>query len=277
MRRRPDSQLTIAPFKRADIEALPRIQPDGWGDISEPFRFYLNFKCGFPIKAINESDGMIGTGAAIHFANSAWLAHIIVDLAHRGKGIGGAIVENLLEHIDRKGIETSLLLATELGKPVYRKHGFEDVGNYSFLIRTSEATPCLISGHIRKATSDDFEAVFRLDGFICGEDRRPLIKHAFHDGLVYQENGESIQGFYLPSLKEGPIYATTQEAGFALMDLKYNVINRASLPSENVAAIEHLQSKGFEIIEQTGARMIRGAKIPWQPTMIYSRIGGNLG
>jgi len=92
---------------------------------------------------------------------------------------------------------------------------------------------------------------------------------------VYAENNKVI-GFYLPDLKEGLIYADTDEAGLELMKLKYTKVDKAVLPSDNIAGIEFLQQNGFTETRK-GTRMILGNDLDWNPKKIFGRIGGNLG
>ena len=93
--------------------------------------------------------------------------------------------------------------------------------------------------------------------------------------ILYVEN-DKLLGFYVPDLKEGFIFADTTEAGLALMQLKYAMIDKAVLPSENTVGVEFLKKNGF-VERRTMTRMILGDGIPWQPEKIFSRIGGNLG
>ena len=71
----------------------------------------------------------------IIFQKSSWLAHIIVDPDYRSRGIGYRIVEQLLLQVSKHSPETCLLAATDIGKPVYLKAGFRDVGEYTFFER----------------------------------------------------------------------------------------------------------------------------------------------
>ena len=54
----------------------------------------------------------------------AYIADVIVDPAHRGRGIGRAMVKFSLEHPDHRGLHT-WVLATHDAHGVYRSLGFE--------------------------------------------------------------------------------------------------------------------------------------------------------
>jgi len=86
----------------------------------------------------------------------------------------------------------------------------------------------------------------------------------------------TVLGYYIPDLKEGLIVADTIHAGLELMKLKYSRVDKAVLPSGNIDGCEFLQQHGF-IQTKIGTRMVYGKNADWKPTMMFSRIGGNLG
>lgn len=78
-------------------------------------------------------------------------------------------------------------------------------------------------------------------------------------------------------MKEGLIFADTDEAGIELMKTKYAKADKAVLPSENISGIEFLKQNGFVEAETKGTRMILGKEVDWKPKKIFSRIAGNVG
>lgn len=95
-------------------------------------------------------------------------------------------------------------------------------------------------------------------------------------GNLFTKNNK-LKGFYIPGLEEGPIIAITEEAGKALMSIKYRSEGKAVLPSDNHKAINFLKANGFVETSSKGTRMIKGPSVDWAPQNIYSRIGGNYG
>ena len=112
-----------------DIESIKELQPDGWLDITDAFKCYINYEFCKPIKVIID-DKIVGVGTSILFENTGWLAHIIVHNDSRKKGIGFQIVERLLNDLSDISINKVLLIATELGESVYRKAGFRPISDY---------------------------------------------------------------------------------------------------------------------------------------------------
>ena len=268
------STMQFEPITHNDLVEIRTIQPHDWADIVPDIEFYIHSSFCHPIKAVIDHR-IVGTGTLIIFENSCWIAHIIVADRHRNKGIGSAIVNELLATIKNESIATCSLIATELGKPVYIKAGYRTVASYSFMEREKPWTPAPISDHLVPFEEKYRTMVYELDRQVSGEKREMLLNDYLLNTILYVENNKLL-GFYVPDLKEGFIFADTVEAGLALMQLKYAMIDKAVLPTENTAGIDFLQKNGF-VERRTMTRMILGDNIPWQPEKIFSRIGGNLG
>jgi hypothetical protein len=267
--------MQIEKLTHSEIEKIRNLQPDGWSDITGAFQFYTNNDYCNPIKVLIDNK-IVGIGNSILFDNSAWLSHIIVDKDYRNCGIGLGIVDFLLKDIKTKNIETSLLIATELGEPVYVKAGFRKVSDYRFFKKEGTLEGKEFSDKIEPFRDDFYKEIIRLDTYISGENREKLLKTYIDEAFVFIEN-EMITGYYIPGLGEGPIFAITEEAARELMRLKYSTTDKATIPGENQTGIEIMHQLGFVETGIKGKRMIFGKDIAWKPEMIYSRIGGNLG
>jgi len=267
--------MLFRPVTYEDLDEIRDLQPEDWSDIIPDFRFYIESPCCYPAKII--MNGRItGVGASIVFKNTAWLAHIIVDIRYRRQGIGSYIVQELLKICENEPIETFSLIATESGKPVYEKAGFRVVTKYAFLQRENLWKPKVVSSNVVPFREDYRPGIYKLDMEISGENRTGILRHFLKNSLVYELNKE-VLGFYIPDLRDGVIYANTVEAGLELMKVKYAVTDKASLPSTNDPAISFLKENGFAVTGKKGTRMILGKEINWKPDKIYSRVGGNMG
>ncbi|MBU1014739.1 MAG: GNAT family N-acetyltransferase [Bacteroidetes bacterium] len=268
--------MNLEAISQYDLERIRHLQPDGWTDIVKEFEFYIQSVLCNPIKI--ELDGKIaGIGASIAFEKSAWLAHIIVDSNYRNKGIGFEIVNELIEQLKlNKSIETIMLIATEIGRPVYLKFGFKDVSNYLFMKREIPNRAIPIPSKIVEFSENYRSEIYKLDYLVSGEKREKLLDPFISTSKLYINNNK-LEGFYMPALKEGLIYAETEVAGLELMNLKYATIDKAVLPSENKIGIEFLRQNGFVELPTKGTRMILGKDLSWKPKMMYSRIAGNFG
>ena len=54
----------------------------------------------------------------------AWLADVIVDPAHRGRRLGAALVDRVLEDLGPMGLKRIVLKASEAGRPLYERAGW---------------------------------------------------------------------------------------------------------------------------------------------------------
>ncbi len=258
-----------------DLEEIRRLQPEGWPDIVPAFKSYLNQSFCHPVK-IKLDNQIVGIGTLIVFDKTSWIAHIIVDKYFRNRGIGYRIVETLLRGLKGKGIETCLLISTELGMPVYKKAGFRIATEYIFLKREKPWIEFPVCENIVMFKDEYYPMIIRLDKMISGENREKLIKEYLDNSRIYVENNE-VKGYYLPDLGEGLIFADTDKAGLELMKIKYSLVDKAVLPSDNSVGIEFLKNNGFAVADIKGTRMILGKGIDWKPEKIFSRIGGNYG
>jgi len=267
--------MKFNPVCPGDLDRIRFLQPEGWPDITTDFDAYIRYDFCFPVKAV--LDGRIaGVGAAISYKTTGWLAHIIVDPEYRNRGIGSAITSELIRILEEEGKKTLLLIASDLGYPVYLRAGFRVVSEYTYLKRESPWRVLIPSPQIISYEPGHLDSVLDLDRKITGEDRSALIARCLAGSQVYTGKGD-LQGCYLPAAGEGSILALTETAGIELMKVKYDRADKAVLPSQNRPGVEFLKSNGFNNSGIRGIRMVRGENVPWTPEKIFSRIGGNVG
>lgn len=266
--------MILEPIEFNDLVEIRNIQPEDWADIIPDIQFYLKSPFCYPIKVTIDTE-IAGIGTLITFGNTGWLAHIIVGSNYRNKGVGSRIVNELLRKTKENAIETCSLIATELGRPVYLKAGFRIVTEYALLKREKQWIDCPVSKNVIGFEEKYRTAIYELDKVISGENRELLLKDFLDNSFLYLQNG-NVAGYYLPDLKEGLIFADTSEAGMELMKLKYPTADKAAIPADNIVAIEFLKQNGFVEASKV-TRMVFGKDLNWNPTKIYSRIGGNLG
>jgi len=258
-----------------DLEQIAVLQPDGWPDIRKDFKFYINNNFCNPIK-VTVDHTIVGVGSSMVFKNTAWLAHIIVGDGYRNRGIGTRLVDRLLSDLKRMPIHSILLIATELGEPLYKKSGFRFITDYIYLNRKESWNETPFSAHVVPFTKEYYGDVISLDRRVSGEDREALISMFLERGLIYSER-HKLTGFYLPDLGEGLIFADNPKAGTELMKIKYSGVDKAVLPSGNPDAIDFLKRNGFSESDTTGKRMLLGREVDWKPGCFYGRTGGNFG
>ncbi len=89
---------------------------------------------------------LVSTGDQVAFARVvtdratfAWLCDVVVDEAHRGRGLGKRIVEATLAHPDCTTLRR-FLLATQDAHTLYTRYGFTDVVRGRWLERRNPPT-----------------------------------------------------------------------------------------------------------------------------------------
>jgi GNAT superfamily N-acetyltransferase len=256
----------------------------GWGDLRPHYQFYLDRPECCPFVA-EIAGRVVGTAAGTKKGSVGWIGHVIVHAEYRRRGIGTALVEATIARLEEIGCPTQLLVATDLGRPVYERLGFREDSLYSqYHGAALDAFPA--HPGLRPLVPDDLDAVITLDRQATGEDRSAHV-HAFakHGWVFAGGRPDEVRGFYLPTpWTEGPVVASDPEAASALLDVARADAHRArgvtdmrfKLPAANRAGQSTLRGKGFSegVLR---ARMIRGGAIDWQPELIYARFSGALG
>jgi GNAT superfamily N-acetyltransferase len=249
------------------------MQPEGWPDIKPIHEYYRKSVHCYTFKALFENH-FAGIGTLIIHNDVAWLAHIIVSPEFRNRGIGGAITNKLVTEATCRNLKTIYLIATDLGSPVYEKVGFVTETEYSFFkdltIHQDESGLKNIVPFESSFVSD----VLKLDKLASGEDRSFVIKEHLSTASLYIDEG--LKGYYLPRFGEGLIIATTPQAGLALMKQRLKISSNACFPSVNSAANDFLTRLGYTEFRRA-KRMRYGLSRNWQPSLMFNRIGGNLG
>jgi len=257
-----------------DLAFLNPLQPEGWGEIVPAFEFYLDSPVCFPVKT-TISQKIAGIGAAIILKDTAWLAHIIVNHENRKQGIGGAITAHLLDITREQGCKTVSLIATDLGRPVYKKAGFADQDDYVFYEREAPLVKCNTSADIAICREEHRAVILELDRALSGETRGCLLEPKLDGAYVHQSNGK-IDGYFIPNLGEGLVMAENDRAGLELLKLKLSCSNKNVLPAGNGRGMAFMRESGFKETKRA-KRMVRGQRFGWHPEKMFGRIAGNLG
>lgn len=96
-----------------------------------------------------EVDGIcVGTGIVFYYRSvpsrlnplgrNAYLTSMYVKPEHRRKGIGSSILHRIVEIASLRGHQILMLNASEMGKPLYRKIGFEEI-HHGMLLKLTDS------------------------------------------------------------------------------------------------------------------------------------------
>jgi GNAT superfamily N-acetyltransferase len=236
--------------------------------------------------AMRDADRLIGTGTLAHYGTLGWIGMILVDEPERGRGLGSAMMGHLLRHADARPLTSVGLDATELGRPIYQKLGFEDQREIVRWAGPAHAA----RASTRSATPNDRPAIARLDRAAAGVDRSPLLRtisaEAGAQMRVVERRGE-IVAFGLSrrgrtAAHIGPVIALSVEDAEAIVaDLRCDAAeSRAAQVFIDVPAESELSTRlpraGFAV-QRRLMRMMRPASGVLSDPRNYAGAGFELG
>ena len=266
----------IRPINNADILGLNELLPKEW---SFDFEFFLTDygkEDYFHAFVMVQDEKVIGTGNVFLKDKVGWLANIIIDKEFRGNGLGLEMTKFLVDFLTSKGCETQLLIATELGEPVYEKLGFKKQTEYRSFDTVTKYSVSR-SSPMRKLEDSDLENLFKLDKEINGENREHFIEKYYKTGLGYFNANKELLGFFLPDFGRGLVLAKDKKVGIELIKFKHAKKGQKTLlPVENEEGVRFFENNGFKKGEKC-SRMIFGKENSWSPEFIYSYGGGYCG
>src|SRR4051812_10916924 len=192
---------------------------------------------------VAHSDGqVVGTGGAIGFGRTAWIGGVAVAPEFRGAGLGRRLTEAALDWLGPR--ETVLLLATELGRPIYDRLGFVAEGRYR-VFRASA------SGAGEFPAGDPFA----VDRSVTGEDRSVVLAAC---PAVACGGAVALR----PPWPALPILGSPDGAEVLLRALVRPRM-RLALPEENELGVGVLLGLGEE--RDAVVRMRVGPPVAWRP------------
>lgn len=268
-----ETNLIIEDLQLIDMPAVLGIKPLDWGDFLPAFHFYFRSKQCLSLKASIQNT-LVGTGTLIIHENVAWFAHIMVHPDYRGQGIAKKITQTLI-NIGMKQVNSLLLLATKLGKPVYSSLGFNFIEEYNFYDKSSISLP--LSKSIIPYQSRYKQLIFDLDEEITGEKRKKFLEPILFKSFLHCTQGK-LNAVYFAGFGEGLILAKDSNAGNDMLTLHLLEAKPCAIPQSNIAAHAFLVSNGFiHNTDRYVCRMSYGEPLNWKPAHLFGRFGGNLG
>ena len=119
-----------------------------------------------------------GVVTANVYGRMAYVAMLAVDPVHRRAGVATALMRTLLDRLEARGVETTLLDATEQAETLYRGLGFVEVDRTRVFAREAPALPATGRRGVESAT---LERALRLDASIYGCDRSAELRRFVED------------------------------------------------------------------------------------------------
>ena len=220
---------------------------------------------------VAEDDGrLLGGVCCASFGPTGWIGALGVAPEARRQGLGTALTQAACARLRERGAQTVLLFATDLGRPVYERLGFEAEGNATAWRGSAGTARAGVS--LRRLREADRPAVLRLDREATGE-RREAVLDAISPlgGLLVERAGEPVGWAAASPWGAGvAICARDPEAGVTLLAAAAGSPQAATVvvPDANAAAVDALQ--GWRFSPSTGGERMRlGPPVPWRPEMQF--------
>ncbi len=260
----------IRPVNAGDVgEAARAMVEVGWGDQSRQISFFEKHPdcVGF---VAEDGGGIVGASFGAANGRVGWLGLILVSREFRGCRVGSALTRAVMDGLESLGCRSLVLVATEMGRPLYEKLGFEVETNYHGFAgpgNTSEAEG------FRRVSSENFADVLRLDRRVTGEDRARLLEAMPRGWMLANEDGEVSAHHFIAPWGGGPAIASDFEAGTKVVNFQRSLAGpegsvRVWLTDENVRGRAYMDEIGFEEF-RVSPRMVWGERVEWEPERLW--------
>ncbi|WP_442597709.1 GNAT family N-acetyltransferase [Neobacillus sp. D3-1R] len=263
----------LVQFNEYDIPGLIELSASvGWD--YDRYEIQTVMSCGKIFGHKNEKGKVISSAAIMEYGKSfASIGMVIVHDLYRGLGLGRMATQKCLDSVSSQTI--TMLIATEAGKPMYEKMGFQTTDSiHKFLCdhyipnHTNNEVQ-----HIHPMTVEDYSKVFELDQKAFGENRQQFLVNRMaqaQEALILKNEDNQIIGYGLSikgpvHLVLGPIVAPNPHMAFSLIDcLAKNHLGplRIDIPSGNESLIEIIERSGFIKASNPPIMIINGKELP---------------
>jgi GNAT superfamily N-acetyltransferase len=189
------SDLEVAPLSVADLPAaLALSQAVKWPHRLEDWRFVFEIGAGL---AAFSGGRLIGVAMWWPYGDrQSRIGMVIVDPSLQRAGVGRRLMARIL---NRAASPTILLNATKEGEALYRRLGFQPIGEIFQHQGVAAAEPALAARdgqRLRPFERRDADVVLALDAAAVGAERRRLIDRLLIEGeAILLEEGGAVAGF----------------------------------------------------------------------------------
>ena len=279
-------------LRSAHAEDLPRIaemrNAAGWPVNDWALRAVLQPPHSRCLVAVDDTDRVLGVGSGISYGAFGFVGNMVVDPSARRRGVGAAILVAVMDFLGRRGCSRLELFATDQGRPLYARHGFEPLAaGVSAVVARDASLPDVADLSVSDAAVDALPELADYDAPRFGGDRRPLLAAMLADPgrsvVLARHQGRTVGwGWIRPDAERvGPLTADSPDvamaiARVALARMPTTPTLRLTMPAANHAGAEALRRIGATM-EESGGRMAIGRDVPRRDETIYGHAAGALG
>ena len=273
----------IRPMTPADVDPVATaFLREDWGDRRRNLEFVTAHPETRPFVA-EVDGGIVGTSVLSVNGTVGWIGTVWVEPAWRRRGIGLDLTRATIEEADAAGCRTLVLVATEAGRPLYERLGFE-VQTWYRMLQIDGLDGAAADPRVRPFRAEDLDPMAALDSAATGEDRAHLLRaFAAPDTTRVLDCADGTLGGFVvrapwgggatiaPRIQdaEAILYARRVASGSAGRV-------RAGLLAENEAGLERLVALGWTE-SWRAPRLIRGESLTWDPSAIWGQFNHALG
>jgi len=267
----------------ADVDAATElILGNEWGVRREWLEFAATQPVCSPIVA--EADGeIVGTGVGTANGPVGWIGTIFIAPDRRGRGLGRAITEAIIDRLDSAGCRSLVLVATSEGRRLYERMGFEVQSRYHVL-QAIGLPPAAMPDDVRDFEAGDLPAIERLDRAGTGEDRAHAIRRfaSAETTRVTTDNENEVEGYVVRApWGGGATVARSSDAALRLLTARRRAAGpegrvRLGLLDENQEGLARLMDVGLRLT-WSAPRMLRGEPLVWRPGWIWGQFNHAMG
>ena len=169
-------------MKRSDIPAAMRVKEfAGWNQTEQDWEHLLRLEPDGCFCATVDGR-VVGTATTTTYSGElAWIGMVLVDPEYRRQGIANRLMQTALDYLDRAGIRTIKLDATQAGRAVYERMGFEVESNIE---RWQGIAGPVAKSDGRPFAPSDLSEILALDRDVFGADRSKLLEMLITDACL---------------------------------------------------------------------------------------------
>jgi predicted N-acetyltransferase YhbS len=237
---------------------------------------------------LTDAGSIVALGSGISYGRLGVVGNMIVAESHRRRGLASQLLGEVLDFLERRGVERVELFATAQGRPLYERFGFAALVPGTMVeIPRAASRKAAPHSEIRVAAPVDVPALAAYDAPRFGGDRRPILEAAVaarDRPILLAERDGGIVGYGMlraaaarlgPWLADDPDVAADLLAG-AFARAPESMTLAANLPGENETGRAWLEDAGATLTWSDG-RMARGSDLPRRLETIYGNAVGALG
>lgn len=199
--------MIVRSLRVEDAHALLHLtEVAGWNQTLADWERVLRLSAGESWGVEHEGQWIASTTAVHYPGGAAWIGMVLTHPDWRGRGIARTLMQHALDQLDATGAGCQKLDATDMGRPLYKSLGFEELFAVERWEGVAEAFPREELAPFQLAGWAEFDrAVFREDRSALLEDLAAGESAALlPDGFAFARAGRHARFF-------GPCVATNED------------------------------------------------------------------